>query len=132
MILSVWAEVGWIPSTNSSFAAGSTYLCFVCVGVMLALAASLLRCFAVLIDWMDWLVADVSIGVHNFLVCIEMFFMALFHRYAFGYEQYKSGALAQLIQVCACVCVCVCVCFTACACACACACGVFAAIAVMN
>jgi hypothetical protein len=75
----------------------------------------------VLIDWLDgWMVgcADVSLGVHNFLVCIEMFLMALFHRYAFGYEQYKSGALAQLIQVCAC--------------ACACACGVCDAIAVMN
>merc|ERR1712025_1276461 len=40
------------------------------------------------VNWRDYDIEDVSVGLQDFIICIEMFFAALAHVYAFPHEDY--------------------------------------------
>jgi len=42
-----------------------------------------------------WTVGDVAIGLQNFLICFEMFFISLMHISAYPYELYRVRALTN-------------------------------------
>jgi len=42
-----------------------------------------------------WSIGDVSIGLQNFLICFEMFFISLMHIVAYPYELYRVRALTN-------------------------------------
>eukprot|EP00658_Telonema_sp_P-2_P063889 TRINITY_DN5271_c0_g1_i1.p1 TRINITY_DN5271_c0_g1~~TRINITY_DN5271_c0_g1_i1.p1 ORF type:complete len:524 (-),score=109.53 TRINITY_DN5271_c0_g1_i1:314-1738(-) len=40
--------------------------------------------------WTDYTVDDVATGMQDFLICIEMFFAALAHKWVFSYKEYRT------------------------------------------
>ena len=44
----------------------------------------------------DWSISDFSLFIQDSLICVEMFFVAIAHGYAFGYIQYKDAEVEPL------------------------------------
>lgn len=74
---------------------------------------SFLSWFGVLHGDLDlgWTTRDVTVGLQDFLICIEMFFVSLAHSYSFGYRTFRSTepSWSDLIPCYACLC-CLCCC----------------------
>jgi len=45
----------------------------------------------------DWTLGDVAMGINNFLICVEMFPLAVLHARSFGYASFKAAHTHELL-----------------------------------
>jgi len=59
----------------------------------------------------DWTSEEeIGTALQNLIICIEMFFVAIAHSYAYGYETFKSPSWSDWIPCYCCFCFCCCCC----------------------